>query len=223
MRGSTPLPKDRRQFGKTDESDCSDRQWKAHCSRKDGKGRKNISILREKIRKIDNHRTVWLERQSIIREKIVSFDRGKKVARREKLYGEFEHFLLLKAFQPLLGGAVWLQDPKSSASTPLTHATEFVTFHRWRDWRRSSHGGFSKSGVRSYRLHPHVFQRLVDNGGRCGESTVLRLHSISLPKRFIVRNRPRFANEFPLLSSLSKRISLIFSSHWANVGKDSDF
>ena len=42
--------------------------------------------------KIDNHRTVWLERQSIIREKIVSFDRGKKVARREQLDGEFEHF-----------------------------------------------------------------------------------------------------------------------------------
>ena len=42
--------------------------------------------------KIDNHRTVWLERQSIIREKIVSFDRGKEVARREQLDGEFEHF-----------------------------------------------------------------------------------------------------------------------------------
>ena len=39
-----------------------------------------------------------LERQSIIREKIVNSDRRKKVASREQLDGEFEHFISSEGF-----------------------------------------------------------------------------------------------------------------------------
>ena len=60
-----------------------------------GKNRQSSYYL---SRGIVNHCTVWLKRQSIIREKIVSSDRGKKVARREQLDGEFEHFISSEGF-----------------------------------------------------------------------------------------------------------------------------
>ena len=52
MRGSTPLPKERHQFGKTDE--FGKMQWQLRSNalyHKRWKGRKNISILREKFKK----------------------------------------------------------------------------------------------------------------------------------------------------------------------------
>ena len=55
-----------------------------------GKNRQSSYYLSQGI---VNQRTVLLERQSIIREKIVSSDRRKKVALREQLDGEFEHFI----------------------------------------------------------------------------------------------------------------------------------
>ena len=142
--------------------------------------------------------------------------------KKEESSGEFNQLIFsLDLFGLYLAARSGLRPQKIRLRTTHPRA-KLLTLHRLTSLASFFARRFLEVGSEGVPLHPHVFQRLVNDGGRCGESTVLRLHSISLPKRFIVRNRPRFANEFPLLSSLSKRISLIFSSHWANVGKNSE-
>ena len=122
-------------------------------------------------RGIVNHCTVWLERQSIIREKIVSSDRGKKVARREKLDGEFEHFIsFVDLFGLYLAARSGLRPQKIRLRTTHPRA-KLLTLHRLTSLASFFARRFLEVESEGVPLHPHVFQRLVNDGGRCGENS----------------------------------------------------